>query len=269
MSEPEAKRQRKHPEYELLYHAGIPGRGEFVRLAFVAAGVPYTDVANETPSRTHEVYAACAASNTSSDTNPCFSPPILRVAGGAGGNNDGKPLLLGQTANILLYLGPELGLVGTEDVHRFYVNQLTLTALDMNDEVHETHHPIAGMQYYEEQKEPALLRSRYFREFRIPKFFGYFERVLKGNEASGKGVFTVGDKLTYADTTFWQVVDGLMFAFPKEMEARKESGEYPLIFGKFYEGIKNLEGIKEYLASDKRLKYSNGIFRYYPELDRE
>jgi glutathione S-transferase len=93
--------------------------------------------------------------------------------------------------------------------------------------------------------------------------------VLRANEAKGKGVFMVGEALTYADTTFWQMVDGMLFAFPKEMEARKESGEFPLIFDKFYDGVKNIDGIKEYLASDKRMKYSNGIFRHYPELDRE
>ena len=35
------------PVYELLYWPGIPGRGEFIRLAFEAAGVSYKDVANE------------------------------------------------------------------------------------------------------------------------------------------------------------------------------------------------------------------------------
>jgi glutathione S-transferase len=195
---------------------------------------------------------------------------MLRIKSAVSDGNGGSaPLVLAQTANILLYLGPILGLAGQAEMDRFFVNQLTLTALDLNDEVHETHHPIAGMQYYEEQKDAALLRSRYFREYRIPKFFGYFERVLRANEAKGKGVFMVGEALTYADTTFWQMVDGMLFAFPKEMEARKESGEFPLIFDKFYDGVKNIDGIKEYLASDKRMKYSNGIFRHYPELDRE
>jgi glutathione S-transferase len=42
------KKARTHPTYELLYHAGkIPGRGEFIRLAFEAAGVSYRDVSNE------------------------------------------------------------------------------------------------------------------------------------------------------------------------------------------------------------------------------
>lgn len=41
------KKARTNPPYELLYWPGIPGRGEFIRLAFEAAGVSYKDTANE------------------------------------------------------------------------------------------------------------------------------------------------------------------------------------------------------------------------------
>lgn len=41
------KKARTHPPYELVYWPEIPGRGEFVRLAFEAAGVSYKDVSNE------------------------------------------------------------------------------------------------------------------------------------------------------------------------------------------------------------------------------
>jgi len=58
-----------------------------------------------------------------------------------------------------------------------------------------------------------------------------------------------------------------MFAFPNEMKAREE--EFPVIFGTFYPGVKGEEGIKQYLQSDRRQKYSMGIFRHYPELDRQ
>ena len=64
------------------------------------------------------------------------------------------------------------------------------------------------MQYYEDQKEEALKKAKDFREARIPKFLSYFERILEGNESEGKGQYLVGDKLTYADTSVWQVLDG-------------------------------------------------------------
>lgn len=154
MSAPESKRQKTEPQYELLYHPGIPGRGEFVRLAFHAAGVSYNDPANENPpdkSGTNGygiVQAACSPESTGDEEGnpPAFSPPALRVQG-AGKN--GKSLLIHQTPNILLYLGPKLGLAGDGEPENLWVNQLTLTALDLNNEAHDTHHPVAVMKYYE------------------------------------------------------------------------------------------------------------------------
>jgi len=121
--------------------------------------------------------------------------------------------------------------------------------------------------YYEDQKEESLKKSQDFREARVPKFLGFFERVLKGNEEEGKGKFLVGGKLSYADTTLWNVLSGLLFAFPKEMEARKE--DYPLLFETFFPSVQEHSGIKEYLASERRKPFSMGVFRHYPELDRQ
>jgi glutathione S-transferase len=264
MSEPTSKRQKTQPVYTLLYHGGIPGRGEFIRLAFESRGMPYIDAGNGTPDQQKSVYAPCSPTSLGIDGNPPgFSPPMLRVEG-AGKN--GKDLIISQTSNILLYIGPELDLVGEDEVDKFHVNQLTLTALDLNNETHDTHHPIANMKYYEDQKEEALKKSVDFRQNRIPKFFNYFERTLKGNEA-GKGKYLVGAKLTYADLTFWHVVDGLHYAFPKACDSIQKN--YPLIFESFYTGIKEETGVKEYLASERRLPYSMGIFRHYPELDKQ
>jgi glutathione S-transferase len=200
------EQEKTRPKYTLLYHGGIPGRGEFVRLAFEAALTPYDDPANAKPSRAKEVYAACSPDSIGEDGNPpAFAPPMLRVEGAGDG---GKPLLLSQTPNILLYLGPELGLAGERPVDAFYVNELTLTALDLTDECHDTHHPISPIQYYEDQKDAAVRRAADFRENRIPKYFSYFERVLKGNESKGHGRYLVSAKLTYADLTLWHVLDG-------------------------------------------------------------
>jgi glutathione S-transferase len=156
---------------------------------------------------------------------------------------------------------------GDDEADLYHINQLALTALDLSNECHDTHHPLAVMKYYEDQKEAALEKAIDFRENRIPKFFSYFERTLTGNETLGKGRYLVGDKLSYADTTLWQVVNGLMFAFPKELEARKK--DLPLLLDTFYLALKENERIKVYLQSDRRKKYSMGIFRYYKELDRQ
>lgn len=263
-SELSTKRQKTHPAYTLLYHPSIPGRGEYVRLAFEAAGVPYSDAGNESSAGKKDVYSCVGPKSTGSNGNPPqFAPPMLKVPGAG---KDGKTLLISQTPNILLYLGPQLGLAGEDEIDKLYVNQLTLTALDLSNEAHDTHHPIAGMLYYEDQKPESLRKSEDFRESRVPKFFGYFERVLKGNKA-GNGKYLVGSKLTYADTTLWHVLDGLHYAFPKECEARRK--EFPLLIDGFYESLKEEEGIKKYLESGRRKPFSMGLFRNYPELDRQ
>ncbi|KAK3073185.1 hypothetical protein LTR53_005473 [Teratosphaeriaceae sp. CCFEE 6253] len=259
---------KSHPQYELLYHPGIPGRGEFIRLAFEAAGVPYKDVANEDEDGYAKVQQFCMSKGLDSgDGNPpVFSPPALRVPGAG---QDGQALVIAQTPNILWYLGDRLGLVPDDEGGKYHVQQLVLTALDLNNEVHDTHHPIAVMKYYEEQKEEAVKKAQDVRENRIPKFLSYFDRVRQHNEQSGggQGKYLVGGRLTYADTTVWQVLDGLLFAFPNEMKARR--GEFGDLFGVFYEGLKSEKGLKEYLGSKRRLPYSMGVFRHYPELDRE
>lgn len=205
------------------------------------------------------------SSSTGTDGNPPpFAPPALRIPGEG---TDGKPLLIYQTPSILSYLGDKLDLAGSNEAEKSWILSHTLTALDLNNEAHDTHHPIAAAKYYEDQKEEALKKAQDFRETRIPKFLSFFERVLKGNEEKGQGKYLVGGKLSYADTTLWHVLSGLLFAFPKEMEARK--GEFGLLFGTFYDSVKDVSGVKEYLASERRKPFSMGVFRHYPELDRQ
>ncbi|SMY24333.1 unnamed protein product [Zymoseptoria tritici ST99CH_1A5] len=252
------------PKYEILYHPGIPGRGEFIRLAFEVTGTPYTDIANSQKDGYATVQKTCmnTTSTASEGSNPpMFAPPALRIPG-AGKN--GEALVIAQTSNILLYLSEKLSLLPEGDENgKYFVNQLVLTALDLNNEIHDTHHPIGPSLYYEDQKDASLLKAKDVRENRIPKFLSYFERVLKGN---GDGKYLVGERVTTADVTVWQVLDGLQFAFPKEMAVRRK--EFEALF-KWYEGFKEEKGLKAYLGSERRLPYSQGVFRYYPELDRQ
>ncbi|MCV6905585.1 MAG: glutathione S-transferase, partial [Achromobacter xylosoxidans] len=155
--------------YDLWYWDGIPGRGEFVRLALEAGGIPYRERARE-PGSDED---ALVKDMLSDRKHPPFAPPYL-VAG---------KMTLAQTANILLFLGEKHGLAPASVEGRLWVNQLQLTIADMVAEAHDTHHPISASDYYEDQKEEAARRARDFREARIPKFLGYFERVLTGPDA--------------------------------------------------------------------------------------
>lgn len=126
--------------------------------------------------------------------------------------------------------------------------------------------PLAIARYYEDQKEASKTAAKDFREARIPKYLSYFERILQGNQKLGEGKYLVGDKISYADTTLWQAIDGLYFAFPNEMKAREK--EFALVLETFYPNLKDGK-LKEYLSSKRRLPYSMGIYRHYPEFDRQ
>ena len=89
--------------------------------------------------------------------------------------------MIGQTANILQFLGPRLGLVPKDQASRLWVHQLQLTVTDWVAEVGNTHHPIANVLYYEEQKDEAKRRTSYFTSLRIPKFMGYYEKIFQKN----------------------------------------------------------------------------------------
>ena len=262
-SAPAAKKQKtsKDAPYELIYWPGLPGRGEHVRLALEEAGASYTDSAHLEDGM-KLVLSHIDTKNLGDATNPpTLAPPILKHG----------ELIINQTPNILLYLGPRLGLVpkAEDDEDGIYkVNELALTALDgLSNEAHDTHHPVATGLYYEDQKEEAKKKSADYIKNRIPKFLGYFERVLKG-EASKGGKWLYGGEVTYADLVLFQCLDGVKFAFPKAMGRIEKEGKFKGVF-ELYERVKERPKIKAYLASERRQRYSSGIYRHYPELDED
>src|SRR5579885_2844416 len=180
--------------YELYYWPEIQGRGEFIRLALEEAGADYVDVA-----RRRGVAAMEKILEDKRAARPPFAPPFLKA---------GK-LVIAQTAEILLYLGSRLNLAPRNEAGRLWAHQLQLTISDLVVHIHDTHHPVSGWLYYEEQKPAAKRRTADFWRYRMPKFFGYFERVLKNNG----GKFMVGRRLSYVDLSMFQVIEGLRYAF--------------------------------------------------------
>jgi len=234
--------------YKLCYWPGIPGRGEFIRLAFEYAQHPYEQ---DLDPRSFMKYIK-DSTVAGKGVPHAFSPPFLL--------HDGN--LITQTSNMLLYIGDTLGLSGSKPIHKYYVNELTLTALDLNNEIHDTHHPVAVGDYYEDQKEEALKKAKDVRENRIPKFLGYLSAVIKAN---GTG-YLVGDKVTYADLTLFQMIHGMQYAFPQCLAKIAKNEAYKPAFD-LAKTIEEIPAIAAYMKSDKRAEYSMGIFRYYPELD--
>jgi glutathione S-transferase len=235
--------------YELYYWASIQGRGEYVRLALEEAGAPYVDVA-----RTDGGEERMLALLDDKVTCPPFAPPFLKA-----GNR-----IIGQTANILLFLGGRHGLAPKSDAGRLWTHQLQLTLADLVVEAHDTHHPIASSLYYEDQQREAKLRAADFVAHRLPKYLHYFERVLASNRSGPAHL--VGARLTYADLSLFQVVAGLRYAFPKAMV--RAARRLPNVMA-LCARVANRPRIAAYLASDRRLPFNEeDIFRHYAELDR-
>ena len=238
--------------YELYYWPSIQGRGEFVRLALEEAGADYVDVARGREQDGQGMAAMMRLLNAPGPTPP-FAPPFLK---------DGE-LLVGQTANILLHLGPLLGLSPADEHGRLWTHQLQLTIGDFLVEIHDTHHPIGSGLYYEDQKPEARRRTADFLQSRAPKHLAYFEDVLGRNPAGP--AHAVGDSLSYVDLSLFQIVEGLRYAFPIAM-ARLEPACPGLIA--LHDAVARRPRIKAYLASPRRIPFNEqGIFRRYPELD--
>ncbi|KAH7101480.1 hypothetical protein BKA62DRAFT_638633 [Auriculariales sp. MPI-PUGE-AT-0066] len=240
-------------DYELIYWPGIPGRGEPMRLLFEEAGVDYRDTAKGKDG-IDRVLAAIKPGfepGGQKDNIPPLAPPMLRAG----------DLFLSQSPNILLFLGERLpGLIpGDVSVNKYRVNQLALTALDLQNEAHDTHHPVATSAYYDDQKPEAKRAAAEFRDSRIPKFFGYFERVISSSE----GPYLLFE-FSYADLVLWHVLDGCQFAFPKAVARTFEKNPK---LKELYDTVAARARIAAYLGSDRRANYGDGIYRYYEELD--
>ncbi|SIO42559.1 glutathione S-transferase [Bradyrhizobium erythrophlei] len=231
--------------YQLYYWPGIQGRGEYVRLALEDAGAAYSDVA-----RSSNGMGAMMKMMEANGTPP-FAPPFLTA---------GK-LVIGQTANILLYLGARHGLAPKAEPGKLWLHQLQLTITDFVSEIHDTHHPLGPSLYYEDQRAAAKKRTEEFWKERVPKYLGYFERLLK---ATG-GAYVTGRRLTYVDLSLFQIVEGLRYAFPKRMKAFER--EIPGLIG-LHDRVSARPNIRAYLASDRRIAFNeDGIFRHYKALD--
>jgi glutathione S-transferase len=239
--------------YQLHYWPGIQGRGEFVRLALEAAGAPYVDVARGDAAAGLGLPAMLHYLDDVSVKRPPFACPLLV---------DGQRVI-GQTAAILLYLGPRLKLVGASETERLWTHQIQLTIADAVDEAHNTHHPVGSGLYYEEQRAEARRAAKAFRTERIPKFLGWLETVLARNPKGDK--YLVGGRLSYADLSAFQLVEGLRYAFPKATQrALRKTPRLVALHGR----VAQQRRVAAYLRSERRLPFNEqGIFRRYPELD--
>lgn len=243
--------ERTDERYELFYWPSIQGRGEFVRLVLEDAGAPYVDVARLPESEGGGVRRVLEMRTDAGGRMQPFAPPILRAG----------DLVIGQTALICDYLGRRLDRAPTDEPGRLAALQLQLTIADVVVEVHDTHHPIGVMLYYEDQKDEAKRRAVGFLGGRLSEWLAYFEGLL----GRSKGDWFLGDSITHPDLSMFQLLEGLAYAFPNAF-AQLE-GEIPRLL-ELRERVRERPNIAAYLRSERRIPFNEeGIFRHYPELD--
>ena len=239
--------------YELHYWPGIQGRGEFVRLALEAAGAPYLDVARGSEAAGQGTPALLRCLADSQLSHPPFAPPFIK---------DGNAVI-GQTAAILQYLAPTLKLVARSEQLRSWTLQIQLTIADIVTEAHDSHHPLGMDLFYQDQKPEALRRAQTFCSGRMPKYLQWLERIVQRNPAGSRHL--VGGKLSYADLSLFQLLEGLRYAFPQA--AGRALAQTPLLL-QLHARVAALPKVAAYLRSERRLPFNEqGIFRHYPELD--
>lgn len=239
--------------YELHCWPGTQARGEFVRLALEAGGAPYIDVVRGPEEKQQGLPAMMRLLGDRRSPQPPFAPPILK---------DGD-LVLAQTAVILHHLGPELKLVARSERSRLWTQQIQLTIADLVAEVQSTHHPITMAEPHEAQQPEALRRARWFCAERLPKYLNWFEAIIANNPAGSRHL--VAGKLSYADLSLFQLIEGLRYAFPRATEG--VLAKTPLVL-QLHRRVASLPKVAAYLKSPRRLPFGeHGIFRHYPELD--
>lgn len=237
--------------YQLYYWPPLPGRGEFVRLVLEQAGADYEDVARKPEDEGGGIPAMLAQLKAEGPGLRPLAPPVL-VHG---------ELRLAQMANICAYLAARHGLVPDDEATRWQALQLQLTLADLIAEAHDTHHPVAVSEYYEDQKPEAKRAAAEFVGQRMPKFLGYFEDVLRKNG----GEFLIGDAISYVDLSLDQVLRGLAHAFPKGFA--RLADDIPGLLA-LRDRVDALPRIAAYRGSERYLDFNeHGIFRHYPELD--
>jgi glutathione S-transferase len=236
--------------YDLYYWPGLPGRGEYVRLVLEAAGAPYRDMARlEGPGCGVDAMMAILR-HGHGEAFP-LAPPFLI---------DGATLV-SQAAVAAAYVGERHRLAPEDEAGRHFARSVAATTADFVAEAHDTHHPVGISLYYEEQKPEALRRAAEFRDSRMPKFLGWYEKLLRRNSAG----YLVGAHLSYADLGLFQTVEGLRYAFPRRLKAI--AGDTPEVMH-LAARVAAHPRLAAYLASERRLPFNeDGIFRHYPELD--
>ena len=237
-------------QYDLWYWPSIQGRGEFVRLFMAAAGLGWRDRARDGDA---QALVEDMERRAESGQFAPYAPPYLVERQ--------SDFAIAQVAHIVSWLTGTHDLGSGDERTDLHLIQLQLTITDIVAEVHDVHHPVANSLYYDDQKDAAARAAKAFREERMPKYFDHFQQALHVND----GPFVLGEQWSHVDTSLFQLVEGLRYAFPQRMTSLESA--YPEL-GACRDAVARIDGVARYLDSGRRIAFNeDGIFRHYKELD--
>ncbi|GFR48365.1 hypothetical protein Agub_g10255, partial [Astrephomene gubernaculifera] len=222
--------QEQQP-WELIYWPGFKGRGEYVRLVFEEAGVPYIDVGVKEGFQA--VMDFCWKGGNSGF--PVRAPPAVRKG----------DFVLSNTPVIMAYLGREFGLMPSDPRDAAHVEQLLQVVTDGVAEGRLAFHP---KDFYASHKQQVAESQPYIRQYgeqRLPRYLGFWEQVLERNPCQEQG-FLLGDRLSVADLAVYQY----MAAAQQHFHAHYDAVEAPR--AKEHQArMAARPRIRDYLASER------------------
>ncbi|XP_013395749.1 glutathione S-transferase [Lingula anatina] len=222
----------------VLYYWPLAGRGEFVRLVFEEAGVPYKEINDvELLSKNFKKIDLPPSEDFSF---PCFAPPVIKKG----------DFVLSQTPVICEYLGKKFGLYpdGGEE-EEYHARQFNLTIHDFIADGRLAFHGRNHTESYYTQKEETQTYIDFFVKNRLPKWLRNLEHLLNANygKHGGKG-YAIGTKMTYVDLALLHVLRATESQFPAPWEELK--GSFPLC-REFKERMSQRPNLAAYFKSDR------------------
>mmetsp|Transcript_32072 Transcript_32072/g.73271 ORF Transcript_32072/g.73271 Transcript_32072/m.73271 type:complete len:259 (-) Transcript_32072:44-820(-) len=249
------------PEWTVLYHMAVTGpafkgRGEFLKLLFEDAKVPYV-FTNEKlygPEGFMDMFRDPEKKGDGSEVKPDTAPFPLMFPPAVWHRPQGQEAVcINQVNACMAYIGNKLGYGPATDAERARADAITSNCMDYIAEGRRSFHPVEDGGSYSVQKEEGDKVSLAWTKKRMRVWLQHFEKVIK--RAEGKPL-AGGSNLTYADFAVFHILDATEAQFNKEYYAfpwDKEDNPASKAFKAAMEARPNL---KAYFASERRLPWA-------------
>jgi len=243
----------------VLYHyspPGFKGRGEFLKLLFEDAGVPYKFTNDNLygPQGWMDAFRDPKKQGDGSEVKPDLAPwPVMFPPAVWHRPPSGEEVMINQVNACMAYIGNQIGYGPASDAERARADAITANAMDFIAEGRRSFHPVQDGASYTTQKEEGDKASKAWTEKRMQVWLQHFEKTVKRN--AGKPV-AGGPKLTYADFALFHVLDACQSQFNIEFyEFCWDKADIPALKA-FKAAMEERPNLKAYFASDRRMPWA-------------